>query len=398
MPEAPRFFEAMVRGPQLGGHPDHRQPHLRHLLGHPLARGHQGDRGRAWASRSPSRRTSSASCCTTASRSRATSCTSGYLVAPDLLGPEVRGAAGRDATRTRSRPSSALHRLGNQMMEVLGGRMTHPVTVKPGGFAKLPTEADLRELKATLEAARPRPEDHRRRWCRAWRASCRRSSGRPSTSRWCSPDVYTFYHGAHREHGHASTTAASQQFESVVNEYVVAAVHGQVVQVAPRLLRRRRAGPVQPQRRPALPAGGEDGARRFGPEEGLLQSVHEQRGAGGRVRAGGRARAAAHRRTADRRHQARDARRSSPASRRGRGRASRRRAASCSTGTRSTRTGNCTRRQHLHPDQPEPREHPEGFRGPGAADHRPAAGRDPAAAGDAGARLRSVHLVLDALI
>jgi sulfhydrogenase subunit alpha len=43
-----------------------------------------------------------------------------------------------------------IHRLGNEWMELLGGRMTHPVTLKPGGLSKLPTEKELRGLKARL--------------------------------------------------------------------------------------------------------------------------------------------------------------------------------------------------------------------------------------------------------
>ena len=59
----------------------------------------------------------------------------GYLVAPDLLGqksvvPLV--ASHPDLVKT----IIALHRLGNEGMELLAGRMTHPVTLKPGGFAR----------------------------------------------------------------------------------------------------------------------------------------------------------------------------------------------------------------------------------------------------------------------
>ena len=73
----------------------------------------------------------------------------GYLVAPDLLGqksvvPLVKSHP--DVVKTVIK----LHRIGNQWMEALGGRMTHPVTIKPGGFARLPTEGYLRELQAAL--------------------------------------------------------------------------------------------------------------------------------------------------------------------------------------------------------------------------------------------------------
>ena len=78
----------------------------------------------------------------------------GYLVAPDLLGqksvvPLV--ASHPDVVMTVIK----LHKLGNAGMELLGGRMTHPVTVKPGGFSQLPTEAALRQYQEDLKAALP---------------------------------------------------------------------------------------------------------------------------------------------------------------------------------------------------------------------------------------------------
>ncbi|MFW5914857.1 MAG: nickel-dependent hydrogenase large subunit, partial [Planctomycetota bacterium] len=67
----------------------------------------------------------------------------GYLVAPDLLGeksvvPLV--SSHNDLVRTIVR----CHALGNKLMEVVGGRMTHPVSLRPGGFGQLPTEKQLR--------------------------------------------------------------------------------------------------------------------------------------------------------------------------------------------------------------------------------------------------------------
>ncbi len=75
----------------------------------------------------------------------------GYLVAPDLLGqksivPLV--ATHPDLLKT----IIGLHRLANEWMELLAGRMTHPVAFKPGGFASLPTEAQLRLLEGRLRS------------------------------------------------------------------------------------------------------------------------------------------------------------------------------------------------------------------------------------------------------
>ena len=75
----------------------------------------------------------------------------GYLVAPDLFGvksvvPLV--SAAPDAVKT----IIGAHRVANQWSELLAGRVTHPITIVPGGFSQVPTEAALRELMETLKA------------------------------------------------------------------------------------------------------------------------------------------------------------------------------------------------------------------------------------------------------
>ena len=73
----------------------------------------------------------------------------GYLVAPDLFGVKsvipLVGMA-KDAVLTIIKA----HRLANEWSEMLGGRVTHPVTITPGGFTKLPSEQQLKDLKETL--------------------------------------------------------------------------------------------------------------------------------------------------------------------------------------------------------------------------------------------------------
>ncbi len=70
----------------------------------------------------------------------------GYLVAPDLLGaksvvPLVETHF--DVVKTVIK----LHRLANNWSDLMAGRTTHPVTLKPGGFSKLPTARELQELR-----------------------------------------------------------------------------------------------------------------------------------------------------------------------------------------------------------------------------------------------------------
>lgn len=141
----------------------------------------------------------------------------GYLVAPDLLGqksvvPLV--ASHPDVVKTVIK----LHRIGNQWMEKLGGRMTHPVTIKPGGFASLPSEAYLRELQQTLKGAVPDLK-------RLAEVVLSLAGKIPALDRpteyvaLVDPGHYTFYHG---RIGSTDTkeTVPVQQFESVANEYV----------------------------------------------------------------------------------------------------------------------------------------------------------------------------------
>ena len=78
----------------------------------------------------------------------------GYLVAPDLLGEKsVLPLASSHPSLVKT--IIALHRLGNEGMELLGGRATHPVTLKPGGFSSFPPEKELQALQNKLKASVP---------------------------------------------------------------------------------------------------------------------------------------------------------------------------------------------------------------------------------------------------
>jgi sulfhydrogenase subunit alpha len=73
----------------------------------------------------------------------------GYLAAPDFFGvPSVVPlvAMAPDAVKT----IIGLHRLGNDWSNLIAGRTTHPVTLRPGGLTKIPTEKQLRELQDRL--------------------------------------------------------------------------------------------------------------------------------------------------------------------------------------------------------------------------------------------------------
>lgn len=76
----------------------------------------------------------------------------GYLVLPDLVG------VGSVIPLTSSHPNEVglvirLHRLANEMSDIICGRTTHPQRLIPGGFSKLPTVAQLKDLRERIIAS-----------------------------------------------------------------------------------------------------------------------------------------------------------------------------------------------------------------------------------------------------
>ncbi len=75
----------------------------------------------------------------------------GYLVLPDLLG------VGSVIPLASSHPNEVmivvkLHKLANSMSDLVCGRTTHPQRLIPGGFTKIPTKAELKELRDNLNS------------------------------------------------------------------------------------------------------------------------------------------------------------------------------------------------------------------------------------------------------
>jgi len=141
----------------------------------------------------------------------------GYLVAPDLFGVKSvvpLAETHLDVVKTIIRA----HKLGNDMMELIGGRMTHPVTVKPGGFSRVPTEEELAELRAKLEAA---IADLKAIAEVLASVADRLPAFERETEYIALTDAgyYTFYHG---KIGSTDTgeTVPVNEFERVANEYV----------------------------------------------------------------------------------------------------------------------------------------------------------------------------------
>jgi sulfhydrogenase subunit alpha len=79
----------------------------------------------------------------------------GYLALPDLLGiGSVLPLA--ESHREELLNIIAARRMANQFSALICGRTTHPQTLLPGGMAKVPGEGDLRKLMGELKESLPR--------------------------------------------------------------------------------------------------------------------------------------------------------------------------------------------------------------------------------------------------
>ena len=75
------------------------------------------------------------------------------LHAPDFLGYDGAISLARDHRAIVER-GLRLKKVGNRILEVVGGRAIHPINVRVGGFYRLPDESQLAELVPELEWAR----------------------------------------------------------------------------------------------------------------------------------------------------------------------------------------------------------------------------------------------------
>ena len=78
----------------------------------------------------------------------------GFLVLPDLMGVgSVIPLASTNLPEVKT--VLRLHRLANEMSNLVCGRTTHPQRLIPGGFSKIPTIKELTELRKKLQDAIP---------------------------------------------------------------------------------------------------------------------------------------------------------------------------------------------------------------------------------------------------
>jgi len=143
----------------------------------------------------------------------------GYLAAPDFFGvPSVVPlvAMAPDAVKT----IIGLHRLANEWSDLIAGRTTHPVTLKPGGLTKFPTEKELRALQERLKKSLPDLKTVAEVVLSV--AGNIPKFNRPTeyvSLKQTHPPTYTFYHGDITSTDYDGTVAIND-WKTVANEYV----------------------------------------------------------------------------------------------------------------------------------------------------------------------------------
>ena len=75
------------------------------------------------------------------------------LHAPDFLGHDS-AVEMAGAERAAVERGLEIKKIGNEILELVGGRAIHPVNVKVGGFYKVPTRRELHSLIGRLERGR----------------------------------------------------------------------------------------------------------------------------------------------------------------------------------------------------------------------------------------------------
>ncbi|RKY22296.1 MAG: Ni/Fe hydrogenase subunit alpha [Planctomycetota bacterium] len=144
----------------------------------------------------------------------------GYLAAPDFFGePSVIPLAAKagDVVKT----IISVHRVANEWSDLIGGRTTHPITIKPGGFTVIPTEKQFRQLQNTLKETITNLKT-------IADAVLSVADNIPNFERdteyislkQTKPPTYTFYHGEITSTDIDGETVSIKDWHKVANEYV----------------------------------------------------------------------------------------------------------------------------------------------------------------------------------
>jgi sulfhydrogenase subunit alpha len=143
----------------------------------------------------------------------------GYLAVPDFFGvksvvPLVGSAP--EAVKTVIR----LHRLANEWSDLIAGRTTHPVTLVPGGLTRIPTEEQLRDLQKRLKDSIPDLKAVMELIISvAEKIPAFERETEYVSLKQDNPPAYTFYHGDITSTDYDGMVAIND-WQSVANEYV----------------------------------------------------------------------------------------------------------------------------------------------------------------------------------
>jgi coenzyme F420-reducing hydrogenase alpha subunit len=145
----------------------------------------------------------------------------GYLAAPDFFGtPSVVPLAVRAPAAVKTIVKA--HRTANEWANLIAGRPTHPVTIVPGGLTRIPTEKQFRQLQQTLTDIIPDAKTIAEVVLSV--ADNIPKFERPTeyvSLKQTDPPTYTFYHGGITSTDLKGTPLPVSKWHDVANEFVV---------------------------------------------------------------------------------------------------------------------------------------------------------------------------------
>jgi len=145
----------------------------------------------------------------------------GYLAVPDFFGtPSVVPLVTRVADAVKTIVKA--HRIANNWSDLIAGRTTHPVTLIPGGLTRTPTEKQLRQLQQTLKDAVPDLKKIAEVVLSV--AANIPKFERPTeyvSLKQTTPPTYTFYHGGVTSNDNKDAVVPIEKWHDVANEYMV---------------------------------------------------------------------------------------------------------------------------------------------------------------------------------
>lgn len=145
----------------------------------------------------------------------------GYLAAPDFFGaPSVVPLVAKAADVVKAVVKA--HRTANEWSDLIAGRTTHPVTIIPGGLTRIPTEKQFRQLKQTLQDTIPTLKQIAEAVLSV--ADNLPAFERPTeyvSLKQTDPPTYTFYHGGITSTDINGKVLPIEKWHDVANEYVV---------------------------------------------------------------------------------------------------------------------------------------------------------------------------------